>query len=41
MINATLLDWVPGNAGGDVVALLLAAVVFALLWALVRGLEHV
>ncbi len=38
---ATVLSWVPDGVGGDVVALLLAALVFAALWVLVRGLEHV
>jgi hypothetical protein len=41
MTTATLLSWVPGGLGGDVVSIVLAALVFAALWALARGLEHV
>ncbi len=41
MTTATLLSWVPDGLGGDVVSIVLAALVFAALWALARGLEHV
>ena len=41
MTIATLLSWVPDGAGGDIVSVVLTALVFAALWALVRGLEHV
>jgi hypothetical protein len=41
MTIATLLSWVGGGVGGDIVSVVLAALVFAALWALVRGLEHV
>jgi hypothetical protein len=41
MTIATLLSWVPDGFGGDVVSIVLAALVFAALWALARGLEHV
>jgi hypothetical protein len=41
MTIATWLGWVPDGLGGDVFALVLSALVFAALWALVRGLEHV
>jgi hypothetical protein len=41
MTIATVLDWVPDGVGGDIFAIALAALVFAALWALVRGLEHV
>jgi hypothetical protein len=37
---ATLLGWVPDGVGGDVVSLLLLAVVLAALWALVEVLER-
>ena len=41
MTTATLLSWVPDGVGGDLVSLVLIALVFAVLWALARGLEHV
>jgi hypothetical protein len=41
MTIATLLSWVPGGVGGDIVAVVLASLVFAALLALARGLEHV
>ena len=41
MTIATLLSWVGGGVGGDIVSVVLAALVFAALWALVRGLERV
>jgi hypothetical protein len=41
MIIATLLSWVPDGLGGDAVSVVLAALVFAALWAIARGLEHV
>jgi hypothetical protein len=41
MTIATLLSWVPGGVGGDVVSAIVAALVFAALFDLVRGLEHV
>jgi len=41
MTIATLLSWVPDGVGGDAVALLLFALVFAALWAIARVLEHV
>ena len=41
MTIATLLSWVGGGVGGDIVSVVLAALVFAALWAIVRGLEHV
>jgi hypothetical protein len=41
MTIATLLSWVPGGVGGDIVSAGLAAVVFAALWAIAHGLEHV
>ena len=41
MTTATLLSWVPDGVGGDLVSLVLIALVFAALWALARGLEHV
>jgi hypothetical protein len=41
MTLATLLGWVPDGIGGDLAAVVLAALVFAGLWALARGLEHV
>jgi hypothetical protein len=37
---ATLLGWVPEGVGGDVVSLVLFALVLAALWALVRVLER-
>ena len=41
MTIATLLSWVPGGLGGDLVSVVLAALAFAALWAIARGLEHV
>jgi len=41
MTIATLLSWVGGGVGGDIVSVVLVALVFAALWALVRGLERV
>ncbi len=41
MTIAALLSWVGGGVGGDIVSVVLAALVFVALWALVRGLEHV
>jgi hypothetical protein len=41
MTIATLLSWVPDGVGGDVVSVLAAALVFAALFGLLRGLDRV
>jgi hypothetical protein len=41
MIFSTLLGWVPDGIGGDAVALVLLAVLFAVLFLAARGLERV
>ena len=41
MIFSTLLGWVPSGIGGDVVSLVLLALLFAVLLLAARGLERV